>query len=211
MKIGTLTTGAAVQTTINLTYVPQYLCYVAATQLTGIKVTVLGDGVITDLDQAGLNSLSSVRMPGRKTNMTMLPIADGIITGKNVEIIFTNSAAQTPDIQAINLQKGSRYITNLRQLVLQNSGTVFSKFQFLGLANAAATDLITVEFFDGLVQKFDVAELSEYLGFFQNDVNNAYNQGLDNWQGRINKVTYIPAVGNVVVHQVKVISAGNVA
>ena len=44
--IGTMTTGVGVVTTFNITWVPQYIHFIAATQITGLRVTVLGDGVI---------------------------------------------------------------------------------------------------------------------------------------------------------------------
>ena len=153
MQIGSLTTGAAVSTTILLTYVPQYIAFTAATQLTSMKVTVLGDGVICDLDSVGLSMLGQQRVIGQKTNTYLIPLADGMIPNKNVEIIFVNSASQTPPVFAVNMAYGKRYIQSIRQTVLAASGTVFGNFAFLSLGNTAVNDLITITYRDGLVQK----------------------------------------------------------
>jgi hypothetical protein len=209
MQIGTLTTGAAVSTTLLLTYVPQYITFTAATQLTSLKVTVLGDGVICDLDTVGLNMLGQQRLLGQKTNTYVIPIADGMIPNKNVEIIMVNSAAQTPPVFAINMQYGKRYIQSIRQTVLAASGTTFGNFAFLSLGNTAVNDLITVTYRDGLVQKVDpLTELQVIAGLYENIVNNN-NYIIDNWQGNVRTVQFTP-VATQVVHLCRVVNVGNV-
>jgi hypothetical protein len=209
MQIGTLTTGAAVSTTINTTFVPQYLFYTAATQLTSLKVTVFGDGIICDLDTVGLNMLGTQRILGQKTNSYLIPLADGLIANKNVEIIAVNSAAQTPAIYAITMAYGKRYIQSLRQTVLANSGAVFANFSFLSLGNVAATDLINITYKDGLVQKVDPQnELPAILGMYQNPVNTS-NYCVDNWQANVRSLQFTPGA-NQIVHLVRVVNVGNV-
>jgi hypothetical protein len=100
MKIGTIATGAAVETTINLNYVPQYIYYVAATQLSSIRVTVEGDGTILDLDTTGLTAVGSITRFGTVANAYLIPLADGLVKNKVTQLTFTNSAAQTPDVFA---------------------------------------------------------------------------------------------------------------
>jgi len=77
--IGTMTTGVGVVTTFNLTWVPQYIHFVAGTQITGLKVTVLGDGVIMDLDAAGLSVLYNIRQFGQVINGYTVPLALSLI------------------------------------------------------------------------------------------------------------------------------------
>src|SRR4030042_3942145 len=110
MKIGTLTTGVGVQTVIKLNYLPQYIYYLAATQLTGLIVTVSGDGVICNLDATGLSAISGIRRYGAVATSYMIPLADGFIPNKVVEMVFTNSAAQTPDIFGFSNNKGDVYV-----------------------------------------------------------------------------------------------------
>jgi len=96
VALGTLTTGAAAVTTFNTTYLPKWFSFTAATQLTGVKITVQGDGVVFDSDAAGLTSVGTNRQFGQITNTYLFTISNGFISGKNVIWEFTNSAAQTP-------------------------------------------------------------------------------------------------------------------
>ena len=170
MKIGTLTTGAAVQTTINLNYVPQYLYYVATTQLTGIKVTVEGDGTILDLDADGLSAVSGIRRFGAVADSYLIPLADGLVKNKVTEIVFTNSAAQTPDVYAFSLQNARAYITSFRQLVLANSQQDVMDFAYLGIKSGTANDIYQVEFANGLVQRFNLTEFKGWVTLYSNEV-----------------------------------------
>ena len=189
MNIGTLTTGAAVSTTFITTYVPQYLMFTCATQLQSLKVTVFGDGIICDLDTVGLNMLGEQRVIGPKTTTYLIPLADGLIPNKNVEIIAVNSAAQTPSLFAVTMAYGKRYIQSLRQQVLAGSGSVFANFSYLSLGNSAAGDLCIITYRDGLVQKVDTLnELPVIAGLYQNQVN-SNNYIVDNWQGNVRSVT----------------------
>lgn len=192
--IGTVTTGVGVVSTFNMTFVPQYIHYVAATQLTGLKVTVLGDGVVTDLDAAGLSAVYNIRQFGQVTNGYTIPIADGLIPGKNVEITVTNSAAQTPILYAIAVQKGQAYIQCLRQTALANSGVVLEKFAYLAIPAAAAADDLNVTYVDGLVQKVMSAELPAIANLYQS----ASLAIIDNVEGFIDTVQFTPAANRTV-------------
>lgn len=192
--IGTMTTGAAVSSTFNLTFVPQYIYYVAATQISSLKVTVLGDGVVTDLDDTGLSALYNIRQFGQVTNGYMIPVADGLIPGKNVEITAVNSAAQTPTLYAIALQKGQAYIQCLRQTALANSGIVLEKFAYLAIPAIAAADDLNITYVDGLVQKVTNAELPAIAALYQSASLNI----IDNVEGFINTFQYTPAANRTV-------------
>lgn len=192
--IGTMTTGVGVVTTFNLTFVPQYIHYVAGTQLTGLKVSVLGDGVLTDLDAAGLSALYNIRQFGQLANGYTIPVADGLIPGKNVEITATNSAAQTPTLYAISLQYGSAYIQCLRQTALANSGVVLERFAYMAIPAIAAGDDLNITFVDGLVQKFTNAELAPVANLFQSASLNI----IDNTEQMIDAVQYTPAANRTV-------------
>jgi hypothetical protein len=196
MKIGTLTTGDTVQTVINLNYVPQYLYYVAATALKGLKVAVAGDGVIVDLDEDGIKAVSGIRRFGAVANSYYVPIANGFIPNKVTTITFTNSAAQTPDIFGHSLQKGSAYITSLKETVLASSGRVFTDFAQLAIESMAEADQVTVEFYDGHIQDIVSTDLLGIYTLYSNEVD---SYCFDNVEQNIKRVKLIPAANRTAV------------
>ncbi len=191
VALGTLTTGAAVVTTFNTTYVPKFVQYVAATQLTGIKITVQGDGVIFDSDANGLDSAGVLRQFGQVTNGFIITLANGFIPGKNVIWEFTNSAAQTPVVYVSSDETATKpmYLQMLRQAVLANSGQNFTDFATLALPSLAATDIVNILYNDGTQQQFNRQELGAYLQFTQNVIGSRYT--IDNFAGRIKLVNVI--------------------
>lgn len=184
MRVGTLTTGAAVVTVIDLQFCPEKIGFVAATQLTGLKVEVLGEGVILDLDANGLTAQGRHRLVGFPTNGYLINIADGVIKGKNTRLTFTNSAAQTPDIFAMGDNVGEIYIRTYRAQVLANNNTIFEKFAALFLPSLAAADTVTVVYEDGLTQIWQRDDLQLYSGLYQQTAGYV----IDNIEGRIKTV-----------------------
>jgi len=195
MKIGTLTTGAAVTTVITLNYLPSALYYIAATQLTSLKVNVAGDGIICDLDTAGLNAVSGIRRYGAVANSYIIPLADGFVPSKVVEITFVNSAAQTPDIYGYSLKKGMAYIVSRQQKVLASSGANFEKFAHLALSSPTVTDEINIGFVDGHVQKVVSVELLGIYTYYSNETD---SYCVDNIDGAINYVNLVPSTDRIV-------------
>lgn len=192
MKIGTLTTGVGVTTTFQLPYVPESIRYIAATQLTSIKVNVLGVGVILDLDANGLTSCGNLRKIESVTNGYEFQLADGLIPNKNCEITIVNSAAQTPDIYVDSKSKGGYgYVRHLRNTAFANTPLEIRKFSYLSLQNGAAADLIDVTYQDGTVSKKEYAELPFDLNPYQSDVNTV--KAIDNGDGIISTVRIIAA------------------
>lgn len=191
VTLGTLTTGVGVITTFNTTYVPKFVNYVAATQLTGLKITVQGDGVIFDSDAPGLDSSGVLRQFGQVTNGFIITLANGFIPGKNVIWEFTNSAAQTPTIFVSSDETANKpmYLQMLRQAVLANSGQNFTDFATLALPSLGATDIVNILYNDGTQQQFNRAELGAYLQFTQNVIGSRYT--IDNFAGRIKLVNVL--------------------
>jgi hypothetical protein len=196
MKIGT--TGAVISTayTFNMTFLPQYLFFATAVAPVALKVSVFGDGVVTDLDAAGCLAVQNIRLYGRVTNGYLIPLANGLIKGKNVEIIYTTGAATAVDLYGISLKSGNAYIQCLRQTALANSGVNIEKFAFLGLPNAATGDTITVTYADGLIQKVQFEELKAQLSLYCYDVNNVI--GIDNVDAEISNVSFVPAATQII-------------
>jgi len=217
VALGVLTTGAAVVTTFNTTYVPKYFKYVAATQLTGVKITVQGDGVIFDSDAAGLNHVGVNRIFGQVTNGYLMRISNGFIKGKNVIWEFTNSAAQTPTIYVDSdetpAEGGQLYLQTLRQAVLANSGVDFSKFATLSLPAIGATDTVNVLYKDGTQQQMNRSDVQAALGLTQSVVNTPVYM-LDNFGMRIKSCNvlaaaaqtayiqrWVPVIGDTMISQ----------
>lgn len=194
-QIGTLITASGVITTINLNYVPQYITYIAATQLLGIRVTVEGDGTIMDLDAAGLDAMSGIRRFGAVADSFLLPLSDGFIPNKVTQLQFTNSAAQTPKIFAFSLIKGTMYMKTRQQLVLANSSIDVLDFAYLGIKSPVTADIYTVEFEDGQVQRFQFEEFLAWVTLYSNEIDSYV---VDNVEGNIRVVNVNPSTDRTV-------------
>lgn len=195
--LGTLTTGAGVVTTFNTTYLPKYFQYASATQLTGVKITVQGDGVIFDSDANGLNHCGTNRLYGQITNGFYFRIANGFISGKNVIWEFTNSAAQTPIIYLDSDETPApgmeMYLQLLRQAVLANSGQNFTDFATLSLPSLAATDVVNVLYNDGTQQQLNRVDIQALLQLTQNVVNTPIYL-MDNFAQRLKMLNVIAGI-----------------
>lgn len=213
VALGTLTTGAAAVTTFNTTYLPKWFSFTASTQLTGVKITVQGDGVVFDSDAAGLTSIGTNRLFGQLTNTYLFTIANGFISGKNVIWEFTNSAAQTPVVYVSSDETPSQplYLQYLRQAVLANSGQNFSDFATLAFPSIAAGDVVNALYNDGTQQQLNRADLQYQLGYTQNILSPYL---IDNFAGRLKTVNiiaaaaqtayvqrWVPAIGGGMINQ----------
>lgn len=194
-SIGTLTTGAGVLSTFNTTYVPKTFTYTAATQLTGVKITVQGDGVIFDSDANGLNHCGVSRIAGQITNSYVFRLTNGFVPGKNVIWEFTNSAAQTPIVYVNSDEAPPKsaqplYLQLLRQAILANSGQNFSDFATLSFPSIAATDVVNVLYRDGTQQQLLRNDIQANLSYVQNVVNTPVYT-IDNYAQSIKLVNFI--------------------
>lgn len=187
----TLTTGAAVVTNANEQFLPERIWFAAATQLSGIKITVQGDGVVMDLDANGITHSGLNRVIGQVTNGYVLTLANGLITGKNVLFEFTNSAAQTPVIYYDSDSKpptGVPMILQAGKLPVLVGGTTIENFATLSLPSLAAADVLTIQYQDGTIQSnMTRVDLQYRLGFTQSIVNTPIYQ-IDNYNGDIKSV-----------------------
>lgn len=189
MKIGTLTTGVGVATYLDLQYCPAAISYTAATQLTGLKVEVLGDGVKIDLDAAGLTAQSKHRSLGLPTNTYLINLADGGLLGKSVRFTFTNSAAQTPDVFAMGDNEGMAIVRTMKGTIIANNNTRFEKFAAMFLPNLAAGDKITITYEDGFVQIWEREDLQNASALLQRDA----QYQIDNLDGKIKYINCLVA------------------
>lgn len=184
--------GVGVTTSYTMTYVPQYLIFNDGGNIpTGIKVTVLGDGIIHDTAAAQLPLIRAIRLYGNIANQYMIPLANGIIKGKNTTIDFTTSAVGAIDVYGVSFEEGDAYVTTLQQTVLANSGAEFRKWAYLCIPAMGATDYVNIEFEDGTVQRFEQEEIPTIAGNYQNLVAAQYI--IDNIDARIRMLQLIPA------------------
>jgi|DEB0MinimDraft_3_1074331.scaffolds.fasta_scaffold22405_2 hypothetical protein len=194
MQIGTLTTGAAVKTTIDLTYLPSVIHYDAGTQLSSLKVTVLGDGVVCDLDANGLDIIGKANRVTSDVGQTVIPLADGFVKGKNVTIELTNSAAQTPAIYAYSQKRAaSIYMRQLQQKIFQSSQADFNDFMSLYIPDFDAADEMNIEYSDGFVQKMAPEDL-RVINSFDAQINDSDDDFyVNNINQRVRNVSVIAA------------------
>lgn len=213
VALGTLTTGATVVSTFNTTYVPKTFFYVAATQLTGVKITVQGDGVIFDSDANGLTHCGVNRLTGQVTNGYYFRISNGFIPGKNVIWEFTNSAAQTPviyvDSDETPAQGAQLYLQLLRQAILAGSGQNFKDFATLSLPSLSATDVVNELYQDGTQTQMNRQDILARLQLTQNIVNTPIYM-IDNYAQTVKEVNVIAGIAQTAYMQrwVPVVSGG---
>jgi len=205
MKVKTLI--ASDTTTWNMTWLPQFLFFVATTVPTMFKVSVFGDGVIADLDGDGLDALNSIKHVGQVTNGYMINLADGIVKGKNVEISITNAVAGTVDVYGIVLEDGDIYVQSIRQQALASSGVEIRDFAYVAFPSAAVGDVWNITFEDDTTHKFDRAELNALLCLEENPVGTKYN--IDNLDGTIRVIQFTPAATQT-IYIVQFAPVGNV-
>lgn len=189
----TLTTGAAVVTVANLSFLPERINFVAATQLSGVKISVQGDGTVFDSDANGLTHIGVNRVLGQLTNSYTLTLADGVFKNRNVQFEFTNSAAQTPTVYYDSDSSGpdgTPIFLQMQKVPILIGGNDFEDFATLSFPSMAATDSVTVLYRDGTVQANMTRQDLQYrLGYTQNVINTPIYQ-IDNFNKAIKSVTF---------------------
>jgi len=211
MKIGTALHNAT--TTLKIQWVPERIVLVShnatpvVADITGLKVNVLGDGVICDLGNKGIFGLNAVDNVAYNSKEPEVVLADGIISGKTTEITIINSAATDDwDVYALGDNKGAAYVLSLRQTILASSGAKFENIGYISLPDMAATDEFNVTFVDGLVQKYSDVGLKHRLGVTQANIE---VPGFSNLNGTMDLISFIPT-SEQTVYVMKFAPAGNV-
>lgn len=138
-KIGALLTGADVETTISLPYLPQHIQIGNVDDvlpLNGFKVVVDGKEYIT------LNTAAQVAffakfgkggILGANSEIgNVLTLSNGRIEGVSCEIKLINSGATTPDVFGHSRQLGSAIFQVGTLFINPSSDTTFDNFSLLG-------------------------------------------------------------------------------
>jgi hypothetical protein len=206
MLIGTL--AASTTTTITLNYLPSVIHFAAATAPSAVKVNVLGDGVLCDLDAVGAAACSAMFMQGRVTNGFYIPLADGTVKGKTVEITITNAVAAAVSLYGYGTQNGSTYIRSLTQLVLASSGVELSNFFQLATPSFVTADIMTITYKNGFNQKMSPEDLRLNVAFETSIQNTVSDLRVPNTSARVKSVSFIPNA-NQNVYVFKYAAIGN--
>lgn len=182
MQIGTVAGGVGVVTTIDTTWLGEFFYFEPAATPTAVKIDVLGEGVMLDLDNTGIDDIKNYRKFQSAADFIYLQTADGIIKGVNITYTFTNAHAQAFDVFSAGDNLGSGYLQTIRQTVLANSGVDFMKFAALFLPSlATATDFVTIAYEDGLTQIWVLEDIEAFAMNFQSN----RTPVIDNLEGTI--------------------------
>lgn len=170
-QLGPITLGVGVSTTIQLTYLPQYLGFSIGTVPQSIRINVLGDGVVMDLDAAGITQLNGFDTIGLQANQFLIPLADGLVKGKNVEITIVNGDALGFNLFGWSKLPGQNYFIYQRQTILANSGVDFGDFALLAITAPGALDIFNLTYSSGIVESSaTLNEIGFDVSYFQNNV-----------------------------------------
>lgn len=166
MKIGSLLANAT--DTFRLTYMPEFLLVKSALAPAKVVVRSLGDGVTADADATGITLLNQPRFNKQVAGYWLLPLADGLVVGKNVEVEITagNAAA---DVNVYSNNTGKNFIITERNTVLANTAQSFKGFFFLGFSTIGANEQITAIFKDGTTQLLTADDIQILAAQFGQD------------------------------------------
>jgi hypothetical protein len=136
-KIGTLTTGAGVVTTINIQYVPEYLLIgsgfnAADVDVSAISWNVAGKELVNLSGKDPVNAYAKYKNEGDLTNQLVAQIFQlgfGYLANQQFQIRITNNGAGTPDIFAFSRRRGAgRVLTASQQVILDGANQRFDNF-----------------------------------------------------------------------------------
>lgn len=162
MKRATLTGSLTHEIVDN--YIPEMLIFKKTTGAlpTALRVTVSGTQVIVDLDTNGMKAIAANRNINDPTaTYIKIPLADGLITGKNIQISIT-CAAPTDNNDLIFFSRnknGENLICSIRQKVFQSSSTRLKSFGLLFVDGSTVADSFNVTMNDGLVHPWTLDEV----------------------------------------------------
>jgi len=145
-------------------YCPEFIIFkkTAGAFPTALRVTVNGTKVITDLDTNAMAALAAIRnMADPTASYIKIPLADGLLTGKNIQISVTCAAAgDSNDLIFYNKNKnGQHYVNAIRQKIFQNSSSRFKSFGLLYIDGSTTSDSYNVTMADGLIHPWTLDEV----------------------------------------------------
>lgn len=179
--------GAATPFSFQITFMPEWLIWSNSVALTSIKVEDQGQGTVLDLDATGIAALQNFMFEGTTASEVMVQLADGIILNRNVTISGVTSAAGTINFFGSGDRRGTCFLKTTKAAILANNPTLFNKFTAIFVPSMAAGDKAIVDYNSGHTQIFELEELKQLTGHFQNVVGAIIN----NVQSYIKDVTML--------------------
>jgi len=167
-RIGTLVTGAGIQTIINLQYAPQML-YLGDTftsqPLENLSVSIAGKETININGNLFINSFAEWLMEivgGGTTIGVVLKIADGQLVNQQTQLRLTNNGVLTPDIFAYSDAIGSGTVAAATSSINANANQIVTDFDFIAIdpTNFQNAD---VTFSNGYSERFEAEDLQSYF------------------------------------------------
>lgn len=142
------TVGAGATVTQIIQYLPQYLTFNTGAQPAPslLQVDINGRGLITNLDQDGINNLNKLGKVGNQTGLYQIALANGTWKSQNGTITITNPGVNPIDIFGAGERDADTIVMNQINTVLANTGFEFTKFAYLLIPGMAATDKITIDY-----------------------------------------------------------------
>ena len=139
---------AGATTAREITFCPQFLVIsgVAAIDC-DVKVQTLQDGVIVDVDNAGLQAVKQPAAIGvPSANYVVLQLTNGLLGNATTIITIANNDGINPvDVFGTSeMGKGNTYTSVFRTRVFANAGQSFSNFSAMYIPAAGADDIFSV-------------------------------------------------------------------
>lgn len=203
--IGTVASGVGTSTSFNaFNTVPQYLYFEIGTTPQNLKVNVSGESLICDLDTAGLNAIKNPRVYGSATNGFLIPLANGLITGKNIDITVVNNVATAFTLFAVSFQAAPvdapGYFVNLGINVNAGATADLVNWTYLGIPSFAALDILNVygnklrangqDTGNDWSGKMELENTRGTLAWYENNTGNKV--AIDNFNRQFNRALFTP-------------------
>jgi hypothetical protein len=165
-KIGTLTTGAGVVTTLTLQNIYQFILIGtvdAANALRALNVNLAGNDTINIIGASFVDAFTKLVTAGLLgadvTKARVIPIGDGSAGNVAAQYRLTNDGATTPDIFGFGTAKFENPVTAQMISVNSLSKQSFAGFSFL-LVDTSNVSEVNATFGDGWQDRFDLADLA---------------------------------------------------
>jgi hypothetical protein len=160
--------GIGVAFQFPMTFIPQFLNWNNVVPLTSIRVESQEDGVILDLNAAGIAAVNGYMNVGAlPANNVLIPLSNGKIAGRNVTVSGVTSAAGAVPFFASSDTKGDAILLWTNAQILALNPTEFKNFTAIFAPTMAAGDYVDVTFRDGHVQSFQAQELAALAAKYQ--------------------------------------------
>lgn len=191
--------AASTTTTIQLRYLPEFITFVATSIPTLLRIEVLGDGTVMNLDAAGVETLNNLTTKGTQANRYTFQVANGLIKDKNVEITMTNAVAGTVSMYGFSPDgEGDAYLVYQKNTVLADSGFDVQDFSVVGLDSPTANDIFIMEYEDGTQDKLSIEEIDAYQTYKQNYDPSSAGLVIFNFQQQLRKVNITPSTDRII-------------